>query len=300
LVKIADELQQALQQRAINGKPSGTTSRTLARGEGWSVDDVVCTSGPQDRPFEEQHSDFVIAIVAAGSFQYRASTLSRSAGGELMTPGSLVLGSHGQYFECGHEHGIGDRCLAFRYEADYFESLLADSGASVSSLHFARLRLPPLRELSPIIARALAGLVVSDTPWEEVAVQLAARALQLAHDPSADDKNIPPSTLARITRATRAIERHPYAILTLKDLAQEGRLSPYHFLRSFERVTGLTPHQYILRARLRNAALRLATEPVKVLDVAFDCGFGDLSNFNRAFRAEFGMSPRAYRRSARI
>ena len=60
----------------------------------------------------------------------------------------------------------------------------------------------------------------------------------------------------------------------------------------------MTPHQYVLRVRLRRAATALATEPGKVLDVALDSGFGDLSNFNRAFRAEFGVSPRAYRRRA--
>jgi AraC-like DNA-binding protein len=78
-------------------------------------------------------------------------------------------------------------------------------------------------------------------------------------------------------------------------MAREAGLSPYHFLRTFERLTGLTPHQYVRRARLRNAATRLAAEPVRVIDIAFDCGFGDVSNFNRAFRAEFGVSPRAYR-----
>ena len=62
--------------------------------------------------------------------------------------------------------------------------------------------------------------------------------------------------------------------------------------------TGMTPHQYIVRARLREAALRLAAERAPVLDIAFDCGFGDVSNFNRSFRAEFGISPRAYRRRA--
>jgi len=60
----------------------------------------------------------------------------------------------------------------------------------------------------------------------------------------------------------------------------------------------VTPHQYVLRARLRRAATRLATEAGKILDLAFESGFGDLSNFNRAFRAEFGTSPRAYRRQA--
>ncbi|MGE5813314.1 MAG: helix-turn-helix domain-containing protein, partial [Acidobacteriota bacterium] len=37
----------------------------------------------------------------------------------------------------------------------------------------------------------------------------------------------------------------------------------------------------------------------KIVDVALDSGFGDVSNFNRAFRAEFGVSPRTYRRRAR-
>jgi AraC-like DNA-binding protein len=57
----------------------------------------------------------------------------------------------------------------------------------------------------------------------------------------------------------------------------------------------VTPHQYILRTRLREAAIRLATKRDKILDVALDAGFGDVSNFNRAFRGEFGMSPKIYR-----
>jgi AraC family transcriptional regulator len=49
----------------------------------------------------------------------------------------------------------------------------------------------------------------------------------------------------------------------------------------------------------RDAASRLATGTDKVLDVALDCGFGDVSNFNRAFRREFGVSPRLFRRASR-
>jgi AraC-like DNA-binding protein len=59
----------------------------------------------------------------------------------------------------------------------------------------------------------------------------------------------------------------------------------------------VTPHQYLLRARLRRAAVRLVSEEKKIAEIAFDSGFGDLSNFNRAFRNEFGMTPRMYRRT---
>jgi AraC-like DNA-binding protein len=92
------------------------------------------------------------------------------------------------------------------------------------------------------------------------------------------------------------IDRHPDAALTLGELARESGLSLYHFLRTFECLTGLTPHQYVRRTRLREAAMRLAAESDKVLDIALDSGFGDVSNFNRAFRSEFGMSPTAYRK----
>ena len=86
-------------------------------------------------------------------------------------------------------------------------------------------------------------------------------------------------------------------MLSLERLAREAGLSPYHFLRTFERVTGITPYQYVLRSRLRDAAARLLAESGKVVDVAFDCGFSDVSNFNRAFRSEFGVSPRIFRRT---
>ena len=64
---------------------------------------------------------------------------------------------------------------------------------------------------------------------------------------------------------------------------------------TFKQVTRVTPHQYILRARLRQAAVRLKTSSDKVLEIALDTGFGDLSNFNHAFRTEFGVSPTRFR-----
>jgi AraC family transcriptional regulator len=58
----------------------------------------------------------------------------------------------------------------------------------------------------------------------------------------------------------------------------------------------VTPHQYLLRLRLQRAAFRLRIEPAKVVDIALESGFGDVSNFNRSFRAEFGVTPRIWRK----
>src|SRR5262249_36768173 len=281
----------------VNGAPGSLTARVLASGDGWAVEDVVCTSGPRDRPFEEQHSQFRVAIVVAGSFQCRSD-----AGCELMTAGSILLGNAAQHFMCGHEHGEGDRCIAFGYRPDFFERLAIDAGGK-GARHFRALRLPPFRTMSPFVARACAGITAANrdpnrVSWDEVAIQLAARAVQLAAGSGAASCAAPPNAQARVTRALRTIERYPGARLCLSRLAGDAGLSLYHFLRTFERVTGITPHQYVRRIRLREAARRLVLEQARVLDVALDCGFGDLSAFNRAFRAEFGVSPRVYRRAS--
>lgn len=88
--------------------------------------------------------------------------------------------------------------------------------------------------------------------------------------------------------------------LTLAELARTAKLSAFHFLRTFKDLMGVTPHQYLMRTRLRRAAACLLAEPGKILEVALGSGFADVSNFNRAFRTEFGLSPRAYRRAAAI
>src|SRR5579862_5548256 len=337
LAKIAVELQQALARRAATGAAAcHPTCRVLARGDGWVVEDLICASGPQDPIFEERHGHLSIAMVLAGTFQYRGSasqsfanggsanggsskpgsakrgSLNRSSvkqgslkqgsaiGGsangairnELMTPGSLLLGNAGQNFEVGHEHAAGDRCLSFQFAPEYFERIASDAGVKKSDRGFRLLRLPPLRELSSLIARARAALEYSaDTPWEELSVELAAATVRVERGVSSRVDNVPPSAIARVTRSVRAIERRPDGALGLGSLAREAGLSPYHFLRTFERLTGITPHQYVRRARLRDAASRLAAEREKVLDIAYDCGFGDVSNFNRAFRSEFGVNP---------
>jgi AraC family transcriptional regulator len=292
LAKIAVEF---AEQRPANGmansRPSG---RVLAAGEGWTVSEMLCSAGPRDRVFEERHAQACLAIVTQGTFQYRSSS-----GQVLMTPGSLLLGNPEQYFECGHEHAAGDQCISFAYEPEYFAGLAHDAGMKRAS--FARLRIPPVRETSGVMARACAlhakNAETSAIEWEEIGMELAARALELANGHEHNSTRSPAAE-ARVTRVVRMMESHPDLEHDLASLALEAKLSRYHFLRIFQQLTGVTPHQYIVRARLKRAATRLIIEPEQVLQIALDCGFGDVSNFNHAFRAEFGVSPREYRKSA--
>ncbi len=292
MAKIAADLDEALALRRATGARGAAAPRVLAAGAGWDVADVLCTHGPCDRPFEEQHRRVLIALVTAGAFEYRSVP-----GRELMTPGSVMLGNVGECFECGHRHREGDRCVAFRFAPDCFEQITADAGLRGGGTAFRAVRIAPSRALAPFVALASLGVLARTAlAWDELAFSLAAEVLrQTTVQPTREVSAVPAAVLGRVTQVLRLIDEAPERDMSLDRLAQHAGLSPYHFLRTFERATGATPHQYVLRARLRAAAERLADEPAKIIDVALDCGFDDVSNFNRAFRNEFSMTPRAYR-----
>jgi AraC family transcriptional regulator len=279
----------------------GTISRRLASGPGWSVSDVVCSAGPGDRPFEERHGAVCIAAVTHGTFQYRSTQ-----GAALLAPGALLLGNEGDGFECGHEHGTGDRCLAFHFAPDRLEAILADlprlgSLAGARRMDFALPRLPPLPRLMPLLVAAEAAREEGNgAALEELALSLAAAVVatlagveRAARRPSRRDER-------RIARALRWIEARAEEPLPLAELAGEAAMSPYHFLRVFRQVAGMTPHQYVLRTRLHRAALRVNRSDEPISTIAFDAGFNDLASFNRRFRGVMGASPSAYRKRRRL
>jgi AraC family transcriptional regulator len=293
LVKLAAAVAAAIDERARLGTKGLAAARLLARGPHWSVEDVVCTCTPDDRPFEEQHAGVAVAIVVAGTFQYRSP-----AGRALMTPGSLLLGNDRQCFRCSHEHAAGDRCLSFHFAAEYFAALAADAGVRHPEVPFDSPRLPLSRPLAPLVARArtrlASGSIDALDDWRHLATDLAIGVVRLLATGQAAPRPALPVHERRVTELVRQIDAHPGDAYTLEALAQAVDLSPFHFARIFQDVTGCSPHQYVMRMRLQHAAAHLAARSAKVLDIALDAGFGDVSNFNHAFKREFGASPRAF------
>jgi AraC family transcriptional regulator len=293
LAKIAVSLDDAVRERERLGAPPGLTSRLLADGDGWAVEDVICTYRPGDASFEERHDRYRVALVGFGTFQCRGAS-----GRELLTPGSLLLGNARDCFECGHEHGLGDRCLAFAYAPEMFEQLAFEAGVR-GKPRLKALRVPPLAALAPLVAETCATWAQAEhspvlDAWEELGIRVAAAAARVAAGPSRAPRS-PANAERGVARAVRLIEREPRAALALDELAREASLSRFHFVRAFARFTGLTPHRYVLRARLRRAAVLLATSDARIIDVAMTSGFRDVSRFNHAYRAEFAATPREHR-----
>jgi len=106
-----------------------------------------------------------------------------------------------------------------------------------------------------------------------------------------------PAGHPNIRKALTFINDHFAEEITLKDAAREAGLSRCHFCRLFRRETGVTFLSYLLSFRVRRAKALLADRYLRVTEVAYAAGFGDLSHFDRTFRRVVGRSPSEYRAS---
>ena len=92
------------------------------------------------------------------------------------------------------------------------------------------------------------------------------------------------------------IDEHFHQNLTLEDLADLAHFSPSYLSRLFHNTTGLTLKTYITLKRLENAEYLLKNSSLNIHEIAFNCGFPNVSHFNRVFKAHTNLSPMEYRR----
>ena len=97
-----------------------------------------------------------------------------------------------------------------------------------------------------------------------------------------------------VQRMQDYIEAHLSETITPAALAAASMFSPWYASRLFRAQTGLTPAEYIRRLRLSRSALRLKQGGCRVIDAAFELGFGSADGYTRAFFREFGCNPAEY------
>lgn len=99
----------------------------------------------------------------------------------------------------------------------------------------------------------------------------------------------------RIHKSEEYINDHFNREIRLETLAEMACMTPSAFSRFFKLRTGRTVQDYILDIRVGNAARMLAGSTMSVLEICFECGFNNVSNFNRIFKRKKGCSPTAFR-----
>jgi AraC family transcriptional regulator len=251
-----------------------------------SVVDYRCDVRPGDKPFTELHNGFSLSYVRKGSFGYH----SRGNSYELVT-GSILVGRAGDEFVCTHDHFCGDECLSFRFAGELAER--------IDDKIWRLGCIPPLSEL--IVLGELAQASVegrSQVALDEVGVALAAKVAETISGTEPGPSEAATKDRRRAVEAAMWMDEHSHEYINLERVANYVCLSEFYFLRVFSRVLGVTPHQYLIRSRLRKAAHLLANEEMRITDVAYKVGFGDVSNFVRTFRRAAGLSPRHFRHVA--
>lgn len=91
------------------------------------------------------------------------------------------------------------------------------------------------------------------------------------------------------------INEHFSEPLSLEEVARNANLSPYYFTRVFTRETGMTPHQYLIAARLNSAKYLLRTNGMSIKEIAFSSGFNSESSFCSTFKKWEKVTPSEYR-----
>src|SRR6185312_17314665 len=92
-----------------------------------------------------------------------------------------------------------------------------------------------------------------------------------------------PDTFRRLCRARELLAEETEQPLTIREVARRSRISPFHFIRQFEALFGLTPHQFRIQARLDRAKRLLATGGHSVTEVCMEVGMSSLGSFSNLF-----------------
>ena len=110
------------------------------------------------------------------------------------------------------------------------------------------------------------------------------------------DPKRPVSGNSGIEAVRKHIDANFAKMHTLESLASFAKLSPEYLCRAFRKYTGKTVFSYLIQRRIQEVMVRLRFTDDKISSIAVDCGFNDLSYFNRKFRELAGKTPGGYRK----
>jgi AraC-like DNA-binding protein len=210
-----------------------------------------------------------------------------------LVAGSVLVGHPGDEYVCSHDHVCGDECLSFFLSPELVEAI--GDRREIWQIGSA----PPLPELMVLgeLGQA-AALGRSDIGLDEIGQYFANRFVEVVSGRRRKPVAASGRDRRRAVETALWIDAHSHQQIDLEQAAARAGISPFHFLRLFSSVLGVTPHQYLVRSRLRHAARLLAEDDISITDIAYEVGFGDLSNFVRTFHRAAGVSPLRFRQAS--
>ena len=199
---------------------------------------------------------------------------SRGTAFELVA-GSILVGRPGDEYVCTHDHhACGDECLSFHLSPGVVEAIgerasdLAHRRRAAAARADGARRARAGRRGRPQRRRTRRGRAAACRSLRRDLSRARAKALRDAACAA---------IAAAPSRRRSGSTRNAHEAIDLEGAAREAGLSPFHFLRLFRDVLGVTPHQYLVRARLRHAARLLADEDRSITDIALDVGLRAIS-----------------------
>jgi AraC family transcriptional regulator len=259
-------------------------------GYGWRGVNLILEREPRGEMVEAEMNAHFIAIVC-GDFRgsYKVGGVWQSVD---YTQGDIIVLPQQELFP----HVTIDR------EVPLLE-LFLDPRSSAAIAPTANLtpqiniRDPLIEQMGLALYRA-AQTSVSDSALyaESIAIGLAAHLMQ--NYSAATIKPAAGKLAARqLHQLYTYIDTHLDRSLSLAELSEVVALSPHHFATLFKRSTGLTPHQYVLKARIDRAIILLKTTELPIVTIAHRVGFQTQSHFTRIFRQLTKITPKQLRDS---
>ena len=246
------------------------------------------------------HHDFYeVYFFLSGNVQYNIESRSY-----LLTPGDVLLISPRELHQpmFGPEHREYERIVlwidkqfleGFHLTGERFTACFDTDNPN----HVNLLRPEGAnRQFLTFLLEQLISESSSKEPYQEIsALSYLSQVLVLLNRLALQQRKEEPAAAqdSAVYSVLGYINEHYNENLSLDDLANRFFVSKYHLAREFQRLVGTSVHRYIVQKRLVMAKQMLsAGKPSS--EVYQSCGFGDYSNFYRAFRAEYQISPKEY------
>ncbi|GGE20183.1 transcriptional regulator [Aureimonas endophytica] len=240
------------------------------------------------------HEDLSLGLVMGGAIELRTRT-----GSGLATAGSFVLINSEELHRGSPAGGDGWICRTIHVHPEAIRAA-ADEQRTIGRRDTASFKGPTFRD-----AELTQLLLDLHRQSERGGSALQRQSLFVALLSSLLERHVRDPINARSGReepravalARSFLDENLSDKVTLDELACEVGLTPFRLLRSFQKATGITPHQYQLQARVRQAHARLRLDE-SLAEIALDVGFADQAHMTRVFKAIMGATPGQFRMAA--